>query len=281
LYWRSSSKTVEFLWLSPVKVRLGEFNRPVLGERVWGTYNAFPNLFGRQLAEAYVLRHDQNAPAGFNGGDQAAGTNRLGITTFGGRLAGPLPRELKYSLEGAVQNGKAGAARHRGAAWFSALSRRWMLSAKPLDLTGEYKYASGTSDPRDPSRAGTFDALFPSTHDKFGHMDLFGWRNIHAVRSVVTLGVTSALAVNFTYNNWWLASARDALYSSSGRSLARSATGVAGRHVGQETDVFATYKYQHFTFGAGYGRLFRGEFIRKATPGVEPTYVYFFHSYSL
>ena len=193
----------------------------------------------------------------------------------------PLPRGVRYSLEGAVQNGKVGAARHRGAAWFSALSRRWMVSGKPLDLTGEYKYASGTSNPEDPSRVGTFDALFPSTHDKFGHMDLFGWRNIHTARSVATLGVTKAFAVNFMYDSWWLASVRDALYSSLGRSIARSATGTAGRHVGQETDVFATYRYQRFTFGAGYGRLFKGEFIRKAALGVEPTYVYFFHSYSL
>jgi len=97
----------------------------------------------------------------------------------------------------------------------------------------------------------------------------------------VTTIVVLAVIATVVAVGMWLASARDALYSSSGRSLARSATGMAGRHVGQETDVFATYKYQHFTFGAGYGRLFRGEFIRKATPGVEPTYVYFFHSYSL
>jgi hypothetical protein len=51
--------------------------------------------------------------------------------------------------------------------------------------------------------------------------------------------------------------------------------------VGQETDVFGTYKYGHFTFGAGYGHVFPGEFIQKATPGVGPTYLYVFHTYSL
>ena len=75
-----------------------------------------------------------------------------------------------------------------------------------LDLTAEYKYASGTKNPQDTSRVSTFDQLFPANHDKFGHMDLFGWRNIHAVRSQATLGVTRSFAVNFMYNSWWLAS---------------------------------------------------------------------------
>ena len=281
IYWRSTKGQVEFLWLAPVKARLGEFDRPVLGDQVWGTYNSLPNLFGKALAEVYALRHDQNYPGGFTGGGKAAGTDRLRVNTVGGRLAGPLPSGLKYSLEGAVQTGKVGAARHRAAAWFGALSRRWMLAKRPLDLVGEYKYASGTKNPEDPTREGTFDQLYPSAHDKFGHMDLFGWRNIHDVRSLVTLGLTKSFAVNFMYNSWWLASTRDALYNSSGRSIAKSAAGAAGRHVGQETDIFATYKYQRFTFGIGCGRLFKGEFVQKATMGVEPSYFYLFHAYSL
>jgi len=34
-------------------------------------------------------------------------------------------------------------------------------------------------------------------------------------------------------------------------------------------------------FGAGYGHFFSGQFIQKTTPGVGPTYLYVFHSYSL
>ena len=111
LYWRAPRVQAEFLWLAPAKMRLGAFDRPVLGERIWGTYNTMPNLFGKNLVEAYVLRHDQNRPGGFPGGSKAAGTDRLGVTTFGGRLTGPLPRDMKFSLEGAVQSGQIGAAR--------------------------------------------------------------------------------------------------------------------------------------------------------------------------
>lgn len=280
LYWRAPRVQAEFLWLAPVKARLGAFDRPVLGERVWGTYNSMPNLFGKNLVEAYILRHDQNHPGGFTGGSRAAGTDRLGVTTFGGRMTGPLQAGLKYSLEGAVQTGKVGAARHRAAAWFSSVSRRWVVAKLPLDAIGEYKYASGTQNPQDPSRVGAFDPLFPSAHDKFGHMDLFGWRNIHNARGLGTFGLTKSFAMNLMYDSWWLASKRDALYNSSGKSIAKSASGVAGRHVGQELDVFGTYKYRRFTFGAGCGRLFKGEFIRNATLGVSPTYAYVFHTYA-
>jgi hypothetical protein len=280
-YWRSAKGQVELLWLSPVKPRVGEFNRPVLGERVWGTYNTFPNLFRSTLVEFYVLRHEQNHPAGFTGGSCTEGTDRLRVNTFGGRLSGHLPEDLRWSIEGALQDGEIGPASHRAAAWFSGLSRRWTVSGRPLDITGEYKYASGTRDPQDATKVGTFDALFPSTHDKFGHMDLFGWRNIHAVRSQASLGLSGSFTVNFMYSTWWLASEKDALYGSLGAVIARSPAGMAGKHVGQETDIFGTYRYHRFTFGAGYGYMYKGTFVRNATPGVSPTYLYLFHTYSL
>jgi len=272
---------VELLWLAPVKIRVGEFNRPVLGERVWGTYNSFPHLMREKLVEFYFLRHEQNRPAGFAGGSAAAGTDRRRIDTFGGRLTGRLPEGLRYSLEGALQAGKDGAATHRAAAWFSALSRRWMLSGKPLDVAAEYKFATGTKDPRNTAKVGAFDVLFPSTHDKFGHMDLFGWRNIHAARSQATFALKAPLTLNLMYDSWWLASERDALYSAAGRAIARSPAGTAGRHVGQELDFFGTYRYRRFTFGAGYGHMFKGAFVKSTTPGVPPTFVYLFHTYSL
>jgi hypothetical protein len=196
------------------------------------------------------LRHERNVSGGFTGGSRAAGTDRLRTNTFGGRLTGALAHGLKYSLEGAAQTGKVGAATHRGTAWASSLSRRWTVAGMPLAVLGEYKYASGTKNPKDLSRVSAFDQLYPSQHDKFGHLDLFGWRNIHNARSLVTLGLTQAMGV------------------------------TAGRHVGQETDIFAAYGLRWFTFGAGYGYLWTGEFLRKATPGVAPSYAYVFSTFA-
>ena len=115
----------------------------------------------------------------------------------------------------------------------------------------------------------------------FGHQDLFGWRNIHNARALGTLGLTKNFAINVQYLNYWLANLKDGVYNGTGKLIARSATGTAGRHIGQEADIFGTYKYNHFTFGAGYAHFFAGEFVRNATPGVGPAYVYVFHQYSL
>jgi len=167
------------------------------------------------------------------------------------------------------------------AAWAGALKHRWTLLGRPLDMSAEYKYASGTANPGDPRHTGTFDQISPANHDKFGHEDLFGWRNLHDARSLTTFAITKAFALNFMYNDLWLACLKDGIYSSAGKLIARSVTGTAGRHVGRETDLFATYTYKHFTVGGGYGRVFCGGFLNRTTPGVGPTYLYIFHTYTL
>lgn len=135
LYYRLPAARLEVLLLSPVQIRPDEFNRPELGDRVWGTYNSFFNILPKGTVEAYLLRHDKNRPGGF------AGPGRLGINTLGGRAAGPLPRGFKYSIETAVQNGTFGKIPHRAYAWFSGVSRRMELRF-PLDLEVEYKIST-------------------------------------------------------------------------------------------------------------------------------------------
>jgi hypothetical protein len=269
LYYRLPGVRLEVLMVSPVKIRPDAFNRPELGDRVWGTYNTFSRLIPNGTVEAYFLRHDQNRPGGF------AGTGRLGINTVGGRAVGPLPGGLRYSIETAAQNGQTGLLPHRGYAWFSGVSRRLPLRL-PLDLEVEYKYASGS---RNSAVDGTFDQLYAANHDKFGHADLFGWRNIHDLRSLETLHITKPLALNFMYNNWWLASAIDALYSGPGLPIVRSPKGTAGTHIGQEGDCFATYQVAGWTFGAGFAHIFAGEYLHRTTPGVNTRYMYVFQSY--
>lgn len=271
----------EGLLVSQVKVRIGEFNRPVLGDRMWGLYNSFPNLWKKSLVEVYLLRRDQNRPGGFTGGSRAAGTDLLAINTLGFRFVGPLANGVKFSIEGAAQDGKVGPAQHRASAWFSGVSRRWTAAGKPLDVSGEYKFASGARNPQDASLSRTFDQLYAANHDKFGHQDLFGWRNIHHLRSQATYAVSKTVALNCMYTHAWLASARDSLYNGSGKAIVRSANGSAGRHVGQETDLFLTFKHRHFQWGAGYGYFFPGAFIQKTTPGASPSYVYVFQTYAL
>jgi alginate export protein len=270
LYYRLPGARIEVLLLSAVRVRPDAFNRPDFGDRLWGTYDSFSKLIPHGTVEVYLLRHDRNPLGGFTG------QGPLGINTVGGRAAGPLPWSLKYSMEAAAQNGKTRSLAHRGYAWFSGLSRRVPLRL-PLDLEVEYKYASGSKNPG--MRDGTFDQLYAANHDKFGHADLFGWRNLHDLRSLDTVHITKPIALNFMYNNWWLASPRDTIYNGSGAPIVPAKT-TAGRHVGQEADSFATYQVSGWTFGAGFAHIFAGEFLRNTTPGVNTRYLYVFQSYS-
>ena len=247
VYYRLPKARFELLFAAPVKLRAGEFNRPAFADRIWGIYNSFPDVYGKNLLEVYALR--RIAPG-------------VHVNAFGFRAAGPLGHGLKYSAEAAGETQSA-------AAWSGSLSRRFTPGGRPLDISAEYKYASGG-----------FDQLFAAYHDSFGHQDLFGWRNIHHARSLNTLGVTRKVALNFMYSNFWLADARQALYNGSGKAIVRAAAGSAGRHVGQEADVFATCKWRHFVFGAGYGHFVAGEFIRKTTPRAGPGYLYIFHTYA-
>ena len=271
LYYRLPSARLEVLMVSVVKIRADKFNVPDLGDRVWGSYDTFTRIIPKGTVDVYVLRHDQNRPGGFTG------VGRLGINTLGGRAEGPLPGRLKYSMETAIQDGKTGLVQHRGYAWFSGISRPVRLTL-PLDLEVEYKYASGSQNAA--ARDTTFDQLYASNHDRFGRTDLFGWRNIHNLRSLDTLHVAKTVAISGMYNNWWLASPTDALYNSSGGSIVRSAKGTAGTHVGQEADVFGTYQASGWTFGAGMAHVFAGGFLRAATPGVNTNYLFVFQSYT-
>jgi hypothetical protein len=274
--WSNTSRSydtarLEVLMVSVVKILADKFNVPNLGDRVWGAYDTFTKIIPKGTVDLYLLRHDQNRPGGFTG------IGRLGTNTLGGRAEGPLPGMLKYSLETAIQSGKTGLVAHRGYAWFSGISRPVRLTL-PLDLEVEYKYASGSRNAA--TRDNTFDQLYASNHDRFGRTDLFGWRNIHNLRSLNTLHVTKPLAISVMYNNWWLASPTDALYNSSGGSIVRSAKGAAGTHVGQEADLFGTYQASGWTFGAGMAHVFAGGFLRAATPGVNTNYLFVFQSYT-
>ncbi len=272
LYYRARKMRLEVLMVSPVKVLPDDFNRPELGERIWGTYDTFPDLGHGVAVDLYALRHSQNRPGGWT----AAGT--LGTDTFGGRLYGPLPSGFRYSLELVGQVGHIGVYTQRANAYFSGISRKTSLGGHAFSFSGEYRGASGTRYGQ--NAGGTFDQLSPANHDKFGHEDLFGWRNLRTLRSLETLNVNKAFAVNVMYSNHWLSSAYDSLYNSTGSSVAFSKTGTAGKHVGQELDAFVTYSHGAHLFGAGVGHFFKGEFVQAATSHINPRYFYIFQQYS-
>lgn len=265
--------TLDALMISPVIVLSDSFNRPDLGNRYWGTYEVFPKVWKGLSLDAYALRHSQNRIGGWTG----VGT--LGTNSLGTRFYGSLPHHFGYSFEAIGQNGHLGTRDQRAYAWFGAISRQFRILELPFDTWAEYKQASGSHNGSDHS--STFDQLAAAYHDKFGHMDLFGWRNLKTFRTQEILTIKKSLAINLMYQDHTLFSASDALYNGSGSSIAISSKGTDGAHVGQELDSFVTYKLGAHTFYAGFGHFFKGEFIRNTTPGINPRYLYIAQQYTV
>jgi hypothetical protein len=270
VFWRWSRLRLEALVLSPVRLTSAGWNKPVMGERLEGTYNTL-SLHKHATLELYALRKYQNRAGGFNG------VGRLIVNSFGAHLYGPIANGYRYNIEVIGQTGDIGPLPHRANAWAVQIGKNTSVAGKSLDLMSEYKYASGDSRS---DRSGTFDQLYPAAHDKLGHADVLGWRNNRNLKGLAVLSWSKSIAVNLMYNNTWLADRRDAVYNLQGRPLARSISGTAGSHVGQEADLFVGYKRSGFTIGAGYGYFFPGEFIRRTTHGVSPQYAYVYQGYS-
>ncbi|MEO8128719.1 MAG: alginate export family protein, partial [Bryobacteraceae bacterium] len=232
--------------------------------------NTFLRAVPKATVDMYILRRDQNRPGGFT----LPGT--LAINTFGGNVVGSLPGGFRYKTEEVFQTGHNSAKEHRGFGAFGDIGKTF----GKLSVSVEYIYASGDNG-KNSGRETTFDQLYAANHDKFGHADLFGWRNMQDFRSLLTMPVNKHVTANFMYDNWWLASATDFLYDGAGRGIIRSANGTAGRHVGQEFDVFGTFQFvKGLLFGTGVAKLVPGEFLNKTTPNPHTLYFYVFQSYS-
>ncbi|HUV70739.1 MAG TPA: alginate export family protein [Terracidiphilus sp.] len=267
----SKKMILDGLMVSPVIVQPDKFNTPELGNRIWGMYDVFPQVWRGGSVDVYALRHSQNKIGGWT----SAGT--LGTNTYGMRFYGPLPSHFTYSLEGIGQNGHLGLSNQRAYAWFAGVVRPVTVFAMPLSLSLEYKGASGSR--YGASHSATYDQVSPANHDKFGHMDQFGWRNLKTLKSLETLKLTKHATFNVMYTDEYLFSASDALYASNGTQIAISTKGAYGKRVGQELDAFMTYTAGHHTFYAGFGHFFKGQFVEQATPGINPRYFYIAQQY--
>jgi hypothetical protein len=102
-----------------------------------------------------------------------------------------------------------------------------------------------------------------------------GWQNIKHTRTGVDLKLTKKWSLTGRESAYWLADARDALYSAAGAALARSAAGTAGTYVGQEVEAVTAFKFNsRAVLSGGFGHLFPGSFLKNTTPGVSYNYPY-------
>jgi hypothetical protein len=243
------------------------------GNNIYGLYGGIDNIVPNSRLEPFFLW--RVAPSTAVETTAKVKTGRLDDQTYGFRFKGAAATYLDYTFEIAQQTGSAGANQLRAwATQFGAGYRFFRLPWQPRAF-GTYDYASGDKNPTDGKR-GTFDTLSPNAHDRFGMSDQFGWQNIKTFRGGLTIEPVHRWTITGQYLNFYLASARDALYNTSGSAIARDATGKAGTHVGEEFDAYTWFELnRHVNIGAGIARILPGHFLATATKGAGYTYPFF------
>lgn len=191
-----------------------------------------------------------------------------------------LPLGFEASGTGDFQRGSysndsihAGAAILRGA--YTVAPIPW----KP-QLQVEYDYATGNPH-TNPYRISTYDQQYPSNHNAFGLVDLFGFENIKQRRLNVALAPRKNLSLLFQTGSLHLASPRDTVYGGSGTAVFKAPTkGFASDDMGTEFDASGKYTWHKYLLAQmGAGHFFPGEVMTQAHHGAPLTLAYFSLTY--
>jgi hypothetical protein len=260
---------------SVVATREGEFDRHVDGDNLHGASAEISKLIPRANLEPYVFWRLAPRVRGENGS-----FGKLDTKTAGFRWTGEFGSSFDYAIEMVGQGG------HQSNDPLRSWAGHWRLGYQTGQqkyapkIRPEYDYASGDRNPLD-GRHGTFEVLYPTPHDKYGLADQVGWKNIHHAGVMAEWKVARGWTVQAKHHLWWLASARDGLYSAGGALLVRDPTGASGNFVGREIDFQTQWNVAKQIFAAGgIGHIFPGEFLKNASPRGPYTWGYMMLTYS-
>jgi hypothetical protein len=181
-----------------------------------------------------------------------------------------------WGAEGALQLGRQAGQNHQAWAFHAD-------AAKPLGPAtrafAEFNAASGGA----PGESRTFDQLYPTNHNKYGHADMQGWRNMLHLSVGFEHRLNPRLSAHVAYHRFWLQNARDAWYGAGG-AINRGAagafhdpTGAAGNDVGQEIDLELNWSLSpNASVQAGVAAFMPGNFVRRLNNGRADTQIWFF-----
>ncbi len=102
-------------------------------------------------------------------------------------------------------------------------------------------------------------------------MDLVGRQNIIDPNLQFSINPTNWMFIGAQGHFFYLASARDALYSAAGQVLFVDPKGSDGTHVGNELDLYSVI-YQSLLIG--YSHMFEGGFLEAANVSPAPNMFY-------
>jgi hypothetical protein len=259
---------VDFFAGSPVLIDPTRFDRHKPGEHVYGAYGSIRSVLPGLNVEPYVLFKQT-----LNVRSESGKSGDPLIVSPGARLFGKAQGRFDYTVEVVAQRGSYSA--DRVSALGSSFVAGWTFlpaAFKPR-VSVEYNYASGDGSSNDGVH-GTFDQFYPTNHIYYGMIDQFGWRNMKNARAGFDFAASRKTKIRADFNEFYLATVQDGLYNTLGTSVVVDRKATSG-HIGSELSAVGLYKYSKvMSFGAGYGRLFAGEFLKESKVGYGYTYPY-------
>lgn len=243
------------------------------GNNIYGLYGRIDDVIPKSSLEPFLLwRVQPSLPI------EAAVSSKTGkenMWAYGLRLKGRARTNIDYSAEIADEVGNDGPDDIRAWAISGGAAYEFRSVRTHPRAFAQYDFASGTNDPGDGVHR-TFDTVYPTAHDRFGIVDLFGWQNIRAWRAGGTITPHRRWTVTAQYLDFWAASTNDAVYSTSGGAIVHGTVpSSVGSHLGQEGDVYTWYELNgHLNIGGGYGRFYAGTFLERLTTGHVYSYPY-------
>jgi hypothetical protein len=253
----------------------GSFDHSKAGNDLHGLYGTISRILPGATIEPYLLWH---LGAGYKTEEGLAA--RRSTKTLAIRIARPAKDRIDYEAHLLRQFGTIGSDSVGAYAMNFDLGYTWSKTALKPRIYADYAYASGDKNPHD-GTINTFDQIYPSNHGLYGIVDLFGWQNLQDEKFGIEIRPAKKVMVSTVFHNLNLASASDALYNGSGNAVVRNAAGVDGSHIGTEWEGTGAFKVtKYLTSGVGYGRLFPGDFMKKATKGSPYNISYLFFTYA-
>jgi len=253
---------------SAVQIDSTRLDRHKAGEHFYGAYGVIRNVLPNMTVEPYLL-FKQTLLVKSEGGTLGDSL----VASPGMRIAGTAPGRLDYIVEMLVQRGSYSS--DRVTAFGQSYLAGWTIvnSALKPRLSVEYSAASGDAAQKDGIR-GTFDQFYPSNHLYYGMIDQFGWKNLKNLRVGFDFVPWKKLKLRTDFNEFYLATVQDSLYASGGSSLVLNRKATSS-HIGSELNTVALYQWTKiWRFGAGYGRLFAGDFLKQSKTDFGYSYPY-------
>jgi len=288
-YWRNASRgydaaeaVTNWNWINAAVFAASPVN---LLDNGLSHHQAGNNLYGLDAKLGRMIRGASIEPFSFwrvtpRLKTEAGGLGNLSELTIGLRASGTIRQHWDYDTEGAHQSGTLGADRIRASAWMGIAGYTFTPPRFRTRLFAAFDYASGDRNPHDGVR-NTFDQLYPNVHDHLGLADQFARQNLKDIRYGARVWLRRDWIVAAGWNDYWLASATDGYYNSSGTIVARDPTGHSGNHISEEYDLQTSYRFdRNLEFGVGIGRVLPGEFLVKTKHPAAYTYPYLMMSYN-